>query len=221
MGWDHPRSRGVYRNNQADTQTDAGSSPLARGLRTPRYSAAEPGWIIPARAGFTVIMSPSVGLPLDHPRSRGVYRAASMEQNAQVGSSPLARGLLQVVGLRLTDCGIIPARAGFTRVRRWRWQCVGDHPRSRGVYLSALRQMICVTGSSPLARGLPIIARLDSAVYRIIPARAGFTRSPCGTWVRRWDHPRSRGVYMSTLKTSTSPTGSSPLARGLPPTRRY
>ena len=50
---------------------------------------------------------------------------------------------------------------------------------------------------------------------RIIPARAGFTR-PDGVIVdREQDHPRSRGVYLSSPISARSAAGSSPLARGL------
>ena len=50
---DHPRSRGVYNNNEYNSMVQAGSSPLARGLlATPEPIALTPR-IIPARAGFT------------------------------------------------------------------------------------------------------------------------------------------------------------------------
>ena len=50
---------------------------------------------------------------------------------------------------------------------------------------------------------------------RIIPARAGFT-APAGPPPKRLtDHPRSRGVYPSPWRSSSTSTGSSPLARGL------
>ena len=50
---------------------------------------------------------------------------------------------------------------------------------------------------------------------RIIPARAGFTRSGSRSWCRRSDHPRSRGVYCSRSRGWGKSPGSSPLARGL------
>ena len=59
--------------------------------------------------------------------------------------------------------------------------------RSDGVF--------CVSGSSPLARGLPQLLMEQFDLDRIIPARAGFTSS---FWTFRSvlpDHPRSRGVY--------------------------
>ena len=71
------------------------------------------------------------------------------------------------------------------------------------------------SGSSPLARGLrrAVGARVQRG--RIIPARAGFTRTIARTWCRSPDHPRSRGVYAEKHRNPTSPAGSSPLARGL------
>ena len=70
-------------------------------------------------------------------------------------------------------------------------------------------------GSSPLARGL-----LDTPVQPcrsegIIPARAGFTARPATSRPRPPDHPRSRGVYMRSIRGFLSLLGSSPLARGL------
>ena len=52
-GGDHPRSRGVYRGTAAPSETRGGSSPLARGLPTPRAAGQRGVRIIPARAGFT------------------------------------------------------------------------------------------------------------------------------------------------------------------------
>ena len=48
------------------------------------------------------------------------------------------------------------------------------------------------------------------------PARAGFTSATNGCAVRTRDHPRSRGVYTANAAHQGQPTGSSPLARGLP-----
>ena len=72
---------------------------------------------------------------------------------------------------------------------------IGDHPRSRGVYLRTRSGMLTRAGSSPLARGLLDDVHLRNAELGIIPARAGFTPPPSGSGRRRGDHPRSRGVY--------------------------
>ena len=116
---DHPRSRGVYDVAAHLTRRRGGSSPLARGLPDeavvivaelvdhPRSRGVyAPGefqqqccrWIIPARAGSTILITPSHPRRADHPRSRGVYVQCGVR--ADEGS------------------GIIPARAGSTHVGR-------------------------------------------------------------------------------------------------------
>ena len=135
---------------------------------------------------------------------------------AELGSSPLARGLRPQRSTPRPGRRIIPARAGFTCRRRQRRDRRWDHPRSRGVYRS--RDSVCsaFAGSSPLARGLR--ARNAQGVRRggIIPARAGFTAAEGASRPRRQDHPRSRGVYVGALTRLRRQGGSSPLARGLP-----
>ena len=153
---DHPRSRGVYSTTLFSPASPAGSSPLARGLPGISSSKRSKAGIIPARAGFT----PRSRLPStdhwDHPRSRGVYDTRSVGGPLVWGSSPLARGL-QLRGLHHGgDVGIIPARAGFTQGVVDAHEQVPDHPRSRGVYFLSLAVLVCLCGSSPLARGLPI-----------------------------------------------------------------
>ena len=70
--------------------------------------------IIPARAGFTGLVTTRAEGGWDHPRSRGVYLAAYVAAASDAGSSPLARGLLGSEYLHEAENGIIPARAGFT-----------------------------------------------------------------------------------------------------------
>ena len=54
------------------------------------------------------------GRSRDHPRSRGVYLLTKGDFDGNLGSSPLARGLLPPVLPGLLTLRIIPARAGFT-----------------------------------------------------------------------------------------------------------
>ena len=218
---DHPRSRGVYPWMPTETEASAGSSPLARGLRS-RYRArstdvriiparagftpcAAGGWrptwrIIPARAGFTLFDSSGREVAPDHPRSRGVYWAAFVRPPLASGSSPLARGLHLISPPREGSLGIIPARAGFTASGGTTSAPPRDHPRSRGVYGKTFMEAGQEGGSSPLARGLPRLHTGRVSRQRIIPARAGFTMVD----------PSSAGSLY----------GSSPLARGLHPVGR-
>ena len=192
---DHPRSRGVYVRSIRQRNQVAGSSPLARGLLAQEGATKNVSGIIPARAGFT---------------GRWLTVRPSM-----TGSSPLARGLRPIRPRCRSRSRIIPARAGFTRGPAARATARPDHPRSRGVYVSALSAALIPAGSSPLARGLPVAQRPVLEELGIIPARAGFTPSPSTTCPAPRDHPRSRGVYVDGPTLSGRGAGSSPLARGL------
>ena len=135
---------------------------------------------------------------------------------ASRGSSPLARGLLELSVTSRWNPGIIPARAGFTMTTVATPPVAADHPRSRGVYRRWPDPGDAGAGSSPLARGLPMQRKHLWIPRRIIPARAGFTAHLPHLLARRKDHPRSRGVYPRRAWTRSAPAGSSPLARGLP-----
>ena len=116
---------------------------------------------------------------------------------------------------RVPPPGIIPARAGFTTRRMRRRYRDSDHPRSRGVYGRSPASLSRPTGSSPLARGLLPTGLTQNIEERIIPARAGFTRTAASNQRPCSDHPRSRGVYSRKLAAPQVGNGSSPLARGL------
>ena len=78
------------------------------------------------------------------------------------------------------------------------------------------RGLFQILGSSPLARGLRSSTYQSVIIYRIIPARAGFTLLESQLFIVTRDHPRSRGVYGDPQNRSVPGVGSSPLARGLP-----
>ena len=214
--WDHPRSRGVYWRAAWPPCTPRGSSPLARGLLYSAYSHSHSPRIIPARAGSTDGWGALLNTVGDHPRSRGVYYATYTGSSVACGSSPLARGILHEGYQRCDNVRIIPACAGFT-VSTWDdFDTVGDHPRSRGVYMRMRWLGWRTAGSSPLARGLRGDLGGGGAGGGIIPARAGFTPRPASQPNAPTDHPRSRGVYPPPPSPASTTTGSSPLARGLP-----
>ena len=172
---DHPRSRGVYPVAGISVPSRRGSSPLARGLLFCSYVCSTLWGIIPARAGFTVMVGLIVVSSEDHPRSRGVYLGEVVGEAAGEGSSPLARGLRRASRRAFRTFGIIPARAGFTDGEVPAGEAGWDHPRSRGVYRVGPPGDGPALGSSPLARGLRRRRRTRCAAPGIIPARAGFT----------------------------------------------
>ena len=172
---DHPRSRGVYKSSNGALACLPGSSPLARGLPLRHRAPRAVRRIIPARAGFTQRAWPRGCRPGDHPRSRGVYVRELPDDDRGLGSSPLARGLLESLIEDFKRRRIIPARAGFTLTMCAVPLREGDHPRSRGVYALSMNQATVDQGSSPLARGLRSEVTDFEHVPGIIPARAGFT----------------------------------------------
>ena len=131
---DHPRSRGVYGLGWCSCPRPEGSSPLARGLPAGVLQRSVGPGIIPARAGFTCQRQERRLERQDHPRSRGVYFTRFLDHLSEMGSSPLARGLLRPRRPLWRRSRIIPARAGFTCSRKRRFRSARDHPRSRGVY---------------------------------------------------------------------------------------
>ena len=133
---------------------DAGSSPLARGLRGVLVDKPYAPRIIPARAGFTISVDLDGVCAEDHPRSRGVYPSPMTAGPGVRGSSPLARGLLPALPCPALFLRIIPARAGFTLDPNQPICIPADHPRSRGVYHARVTITGARAGSSPLARGL-------------------------------------------------------------------
>ena len=212
---DHPRSRGVYASVACASAFAAGSSPLARGLQDQEPDRRKRRRIIPARAGFTSMPTRRRPAARDHPRSRGVYGLHAHISHAEIGSSPLARGLPRAGRRCRSTSGIIPARAGFTKAFERRGPVASDHPRSRGVYTEYVVGDTWREGSSPLARGLRRHPDRRRRRPGIIPARAGFTRSPLSRSLGWRDHPRSRGVYQAVTTEVLEGQGSSPLARGL------
>ena len=234
---DHPRSRGVYDDEEHLRERAQGSSPLARGLLGWHLERDHAPGIIPARAGFTGPVPVGGRREPDHPRSRGVYVTGVADGGRTVGSSPLARGLLPRREPADLLERIIPARAGFTPRKDHHHDRVRDHPRSRGVYEVevVLRDVFDgiiparagFTGPTqgttgrrrdhPRSRGVYCGGQRRPRRRRgIIPARAGFTTGDVlGRGFPR-DHPRSRGVYEELLGDPDGAVGSSPLARGLP-----
>ena len=174
---DHPRSRGVYLSARLQGLAHVGSSPLARGLRVIGVALRDATRIIPARAGFTQPSRSQAEPHADHPRSRGVYRVGKRWETIGYGSSPLARGLPPGDWVGTSCPRIIPARAGFTALASHTRCSFGDHPRSRGVYISPGILRSSASGSSPLARGLLVDEDRLPLTGWIIPARAGFTFS--------------------------------------------
>ena len=98
------------------------------------------------------------------------------------GSSPLARGALQVEHVALFRFRLIPAGAGST-LSSFTTHLTGTaHPRWRGEHESHGGVSINYSGSSPLARGAHEGLLTASSSIRLIPAGAGSTADRPRIW---------------------------------------
>ncbi len=210
----HPRERGERDWANRKSRQNPGSSPRARGTAQPRRDDELHRRFIPASAGNGP-HEPRAGArgPV-HPRERGERSSGKVLRPLNHGSSPRARGTVQILCGPFALPRFIPASAGngFRWPRRL-WPAP-VHPRERGE--RAVVATICTDcgGSSPRARGTDRRSRRTAAKSRFIPASAGNGRPPR---VRRRActvHPRERGERVSAPVAMRSNSGSSPRARG-------
>ena len=211
---DHPRVRGEHPYPRVPILAYRGSSPRARGARRDDARVdALPG-IIPACAGSTPTSSATMTAPRDHPRVRGEHWRAPRKRPWGAGSSPRARGALQLEQRPPGGPGIIPACAGSTDPAPAQSGHGGDHPRVRGEHRAGAVHRPTPWGSSPRARGALQCSYGCLDRGGIIPACAGSTRARLQSLHGSEDHPRVRGEHPMTFRHRRSTAGSSPRARG-------
>ena len=151
--WDHPRMRGEHSSAVSMVVMEPGSSPHARGTPHPRPWRGCQAGIIPACAGNTWMSIWIILACRDHPRMRGEHLGIDHYVTINGGSSPHARGTLNITLACQWSNGIIPACAGNTVMPCSLTRRHGDHPRMRGEHLPIRRWRLVKQGSSPHARG--------------------------------------------------------------------
>ena len=172
---DHPRMRGEHVDGLGRGLRLRGSSPHARGAHNAVALRVAVAGIIPACAGSTLLYLDLHARNRDHPRMRGEHLQYPGTPLVLSGSSPHARGALDVFTADGFAPGIIPACAGSTRSQPGTRRSSRDHPRMRGEHSGAVRVEVDNTGSSPHARGAPRIHSRPERHVGIIPACAGST----------------------------------------------
>ena len=149
-----------------------------------------------------------------HPRTGGENMQAAMQLTRDNGSSPHGRGKRGGQRHGRVLHGLIPARAGKTRLKRGSLKRPGAHPRTGGENAVMHGYSIYTRGSSPHGRGKLVTDPRLELGDGLIPARAG------KTWRRRaWRrpapaHPRTGGENRVREPRFDLDTGSSPHGRG-------
>ena len=128
----HPRACGENPAATSNTSPSLGSSPRVRGKLRRRHDRLAQGRLIPARAGKTRGCGGRRGRRPAHPRACGENFEWSVLQEIIAGSSPRVRGKPLPSADGPVAVGLIPARAGKTRVLLIRRKAWTAHPRACG-----------------------------------------------------------------------------------------
>ncbi|SDE63123.1 hypothetical protein SAMN05421878_1183 [Actinobaculum suis] len=152
----HPRLRGEHHSPGTGFNSFAGSSPPARGARKHKRKRVKAMRLIPACAGSTDVQAKAWPSFSAHPRLRGEHAAGCVTIIWEKGSSPPARGALDVVASGEGQDRLIPACAGSTSRAGPPGSATGAHPRLRGEHSTARMKKTRGHGSSPPARGARI-----------------------------------------------------------------
>ena len=211
---DHPRACGANFSISPVSMGRPGSSPRVRGKRKLAGRPIQHVRIIPARAGQTRRFFHVIIRCTDHPRACGANHRRRRQQGQEGGSSPRVRGKLRRAVPMQSGLRIIPARAGQTSRSSVRTSCFPDHPRACGANELMATTLKQFNGSSPRVRGKRLAVADRLLTNRIIPARAGQTKTLLPTFCPHSDHPRACGANCPAGKSRGCVYGSSPRVRG-------
>ena len=153
-----------------------GSSPPVRGALQVGKGCSCIHGLIPARAGSTSRPSVQSRGGRAHPRPCGEHPMKFRKRSTVLGSSPPVRGAPSA-GHELKDQrGLIPARAGSTKLPNLPRNSARAHPRPCGEHSWRALRMSGVLGSSPPVRGALDAIGVSLPPNGLIPARAGSTQ---------------------------------------------
>ncbi len=191
-----------------------GSSPQARGALKVDQIKDAVRRLIPAGAGSTTPRPRLAPRCTAHPRRRGEHADRTLNDEAEQGSSPQARGARGLFDPGKRVRGLIPAGAGSTCWLPPELCGTRAHPRRRGEHHGLRVTQLQHEGSSPQARGALDAVLRPVERGRLIPAGAGST--PLAGLKRSTTaaHPRRRGEHFLSSISQGGEAGSSPQARG-------
>ena len=177
LPWAHPRAGGENKPWIETPAVGEGSSPRGRGKRRSVLRSRNGRGLIPARAGKTPACAGDAARDPAHPRAGGENHASRFVWMLSCGSSPRGRGKHGRSYYHAAIYRLIPARAGKTPGRPRAPFARRAHPRAGGENAHAGRKLRGNRGSSPRGRGKPHPRYAADNRTRLIPARAGKTKT--------------------------------------------
>ncbi len=172
-----PRVRGEHFGGRPPLLPFSGSTPRARGTRQSTQRRQIPARFNPACAGNTHASVRRAGTSAVQPRVRGEHRRTCASSSRRRGSTPRARGTRWGASPSSSQPWFNPACAGNTHPCAAPAQETSVQPRVRGEHTAINQPPFHASGSTPRARGTPVIRCPDHAHRRFNPACAGNTLS--------------------------------------------
>ena len=171
----------------------SGSSPHARGTLDSIDATFPIFRFIPACAGNALGQNAITDPFAVHPRMRGERARLVASVDWISGSSPHARGTHVLASVGCGTERFIPACAGNAENAINKGSVKSVHPRMRGERGGRLPNTPSPNGSSPHARGTPLMPRGAGGRLRFIPACAGNAGRRASARPPESVHPRMRG----------------------------
>ena len=152
-----------------------GSSPWARGTPPGVTLLMRIIRFIPVGTGNTQPLGGSLSGQTVHPRGHGEHGSVRVLLTFKFGSSPWARGTLDLVEVIAGSPRFIPVGTGNTCAPWWLWATTAVHPRGHGEHKKRRNTKNCCDGSSPWARGTHGTSDATTLDGRFIPVGTGNT----------------------------------------------
>ena len=171
----------------------SGTSPRMRGKLMPVTQWDPATRNIPAYAGKTYLIGPTVRYAPEHPRVCGENFAELGVEQELAGTSPRMRGKHYSTVLGLRPRRNIPAYAGKTECHAAARYSRQEHPRVCGENAVAPYMTCPLPGTSPRMRGKQWNKWRESPDRRNIPAYAGKTHGRLESSRGKPEHPRVCG----------------------------
>ncbi len=191
----HPRGHGEHFTTSTRRVSCVGSSPWARGTHLETAHTAIKSRFIPVGTGNTLAKTAFLISSAVHPRGHGEHVSRLCICQMHHGSSPWARGTLDIRKAVESQLRFIPVGTGNTMMNTPRIWIITVHPRGHGEHRKGSFSKRTLFGSSPWARGTHSWTGGRLSNSRFIPVGTGNTFVARERLKPSSVHPRGHGEH--------------------------